>query len=287
MIAHCPRCNNPLRPAAKFCPRCGQTLAAVNPPPYAPPVASGPVPTAASHAAHYAAQAVGQAAAVAAPVMQAAGKTALQNTRKGMGWLARAVTLGGRAAFTDLFTPQPVAEGALHSALAEDRVAASVEPAAFLWVFSFGLFPFIFLAGTPTGELAILIGLTLGLLLLNFAGLRRPVFSRLTWGSLTGRYANGVVALLQFQINDAQRGLRTVKLIGPRRDSVALAPGQLIRLYGVWEGQTCRAWQIDVFGVDGQPLGIVTAPRTRPLSAMLFVPLIAWFIVWLLITLIP
>lgn len=287
MIANCPHCNNPLRPAAKFCPRCGQTLAAVNPPSYAPPVAPGAAPRAAGQAAHYAAQAVGQAAAVAAPVMQVAGKAALQNTRKGMGWLARAVTLGGRAAFTDLFTLQAVAEGVLHSTPVEDRVAASVEPAAFLWLLAFGLFPFIFMIEAVTGELAIFIGLVLGLLLLNFAGLRRPVFSRLTWGSITGRYTNGVIPHLQFQINDAQRGLRAVKVIGPRRDGVSLAPGQLIRLYGVWEGQTCRAWQIDVYSADGQPLGIVTAPRTRPLSAMLFVPLITWVIIWLLVTLIP
>jgi len=76
-------------------------------------------------------------------------------------------------------------------------------------------------------------------------------------------------------------------VIGTRNESARLAVGQLVRSYGVWEGKVPRAWQIDVYAAGGPPLGIVTAPRTLPLFAMLFLPLLVWFVIWLLAVIIP
>lgn len=270
MTSHCPNCHAPLRANARFCNKCGQAITSASPTAAAPPT--------------YAPPSANQARAqAAAPIAQAAGQAALKASRRGMHWFSRLITLGGRAAFTEVTDPQPVAEGQITAPPVVANVPAPVEAGGWFFIFAFVLIPLLFSPQDPLTQFLYVIVAALLLLGLNFAGLRRPVFSKLTFGSLFRRYPNGIVPELRFPFNDATRGTLPARVLGPRHDGVPLTPGQLVRLYGVLEGQTLRAWKIDVYGADGQPLGIVTAPRTLPLFAMLFVPLIVWFMIWLLV----
>jgi hypothetical protein len=234
--------------------------------------------------AQQATQFAGQAANAAAPVAQVAGYAAWRASRKGMGWFASMVTLGGHAAFAEIAQPQAAAEGQIISQPTETTVPAPVEGSALFFIASLLLIPILLLAANEAlTQLLILIGLGLLLLVLNFIGLRRPLFSRLTFGWPSGR----PTPELRLQLNDIRRGAVEARLIGARHENTRLAVGQLVRLFGVWEGKVLRTWQIDVYAADGQPLGIVTAPRTLPLFAMLFLPLLVWFVIWLLAVIIP
>ena len=293
MTNQCPNCQATLRANARFCNKCGRPITsavrtasappAYSPPTYAPPPANqARAQAVAQQAAQQVAQVAGQAATAAAPIAQAAGQAALKASRQGMHWFSRLITLGGRAAFTEVTDPQPVAEGQITAGPTANNVPAPVEVGGWFFIFAFALVPLLFFSPDALTQLLSVLIAALLLLGLNFAGLRRPVFSKLTFGSLFRRYSNGVVPDLRFQFNDVKRGILNVRLLGLRRDGATLVAGQLVRLYGVQEGQTLRAWKIDVYGADGQPLGIVTAPRTLPLFAMLFVPLLIWFMIWVL-----
>ncbi len=276
MQTPCTRCGTILRPGAKFCARCGQVLAPTAPPPYTPPAAPATPQTAAQ-----------QAAQAAVPAARAAGVAVWQVSKKGMGWFARLMTLGGRAAYTEIVSPQAAAEGQIVTAPVETPMAVPLEPAAWLFLAAWVLLPLLlWAAAQPVGQFAILAVGMLLLFVVNFAGLRQPAFSRLAFSRVFKRQ-NQRVPDLRFQINTAQRGPLTIFLVGPRRDGVTLSTSQLVRVYGTLAGAQLRAWKIEVHAADGQPLGTVTAPRVLPLAVTLFAPLGVWFVIWLLVLLIP
>ncbi len=274
----CPNCGTLIRPGAKFCARCGQSISASSvPPPYTPPPVNPAQPQAA----------VQQVAAVVAPAARAAGVAVWQTSRKGMGWFARLVTLGGRAAYTELVSPQATAEGQIVTGPIETQVNVPVEPGLWLFVAAWVLIPaLLLLIGQAAGQFALLVGLALLCLILNFIGWRQLAFSRLALGRIFKRPAQPVPEL-RFQINDAKHGLLQIAILGTRRDGTRLVAGQLVRLYGVLSGTQVRTWKIDVYAADGQPLGLIIAPRILPLAVMLFAPVAVWLIIWVLVLLIP
>ena len=291
MVSQCPKCGSPLRLGAKFCPSCRHPVAAQaapqqsysSPPAYAPPSASGQGQGPAL--IQQAGQTARQAAAAAAPVARAAGGAAWRASRKGMGWFARLITLGGRAAYTEVFSPPAVAEGQVNSQPTFAYTPAPLESAAFVFVLSFALLPLIFLIKDWRIELAVFAGGALLLLALNFAGLRWPAFSRITFGHLFRRYPGGNVPEARFQVHDAQKGVLNLRIVGARRENVQIAFDHLVRVYGMPEPgrNEIRVWKAEVYAANGQPLGIVTAPRLLPLFATLFAPTVLWFIVWLVV----
>jgi hypothetical protein len=230
-------------------------------------------------------QVAGQAAAAAAPIARAAGGAAWQASKKGMSWFAKLVTLGGRAAYTEVFNPPSIVEGQVVGLSPQANTPAPIEPSAFVFALSFLIWPLVFLVKDWPTQLAILAGVTVLLLALNFAGLRWPAFTRLTFGRLFGRYPQGAVPEMRFQVNDGQKGIVNVRVVGGRRETVLLAVSHLVRVYGMPEPgrNEVRAWKIEVYAASGQPLGITTAPRTLPLFAMLFTPTVLLFVVWLII----
>jgi hypothetical protein len=117
------------------------------------------------------------------------------------------------------------------------------------------------------------------LLGLNFAGLRRPAFSHLTWRRLIGRGRQ--VRRLTCQVLDqATQQIIRLTLIDPRY-SGQLCPGAGLLAYGIYfRGQNeVRAWKLNLD--SGQ---VITAPRLLPLVAsLLLMPLLlglVWLIIW-------
>ncbi len=300
MVTLCSKCGNPIRHGARFCPRCGQSIAQAQqpaaaspqpvsqppytPPPYSPPSPHSPQPQAQA-VMQQAAQMAGKAAAVAGPVVQAAGGAAWQASKSGMGWFTRLVTLGGRAAYTEVFNPQSAAEGPVTMQPMRADTPAPIEPAGLVFALSFVIWPLVFLVQGALAQLVIFPVVAVLLLALNFVGLRWPSFTKLTFGSLLRRYIGGHVPELRFQVHDAQKGVCHVRVVGVVQGNVPLAAGQLVRVYGTPEAgrNEVRAWKMDVYTADGQPLGILTAPRVLPLFAMLFAPTTLWFIIWLVV----
>jgi hypothetical protein len=235
-----------------------------------------------------AAQTAGKAAAAAGPVVQAAGVATWQASKRGMGWFARLVTLGGRAAYTQVFNPQSAAEGPVMAQPMRADTPAPIEPAALVFAMSFVIWPLVFLARGAFVQLVIFLAVAVLLLAFNFVGLRWPAFTKLTFGALLRRYTGGRVPELRFQVHDAQKGVCHVRVVGPVQGNVPLVAGQLVRVYGTPEAgrNEVRAWKMDVYAANGQPLGILTAPRVLPLFAMLFAPTTLWFIIWLAVQII-
>lgn len=156
-----------------------------------------------------------------------------------------------------------------------------------LFALSFLIWPLVFLAKGWAWQLSIFLGVTMLLLALNFAGLRWPAFSKLTFGRLLGRYPDISVRELRLQVCDAQNRAVNVRVVGPR-ENVLVAVSNLVRVYGMTEPgrNEVRAWKLDLYAANGQPLGITTAARTLPLFAMLFAPTALWFVVWLVVRII-
>ncbi len=275
----CPRCRKPNRAGARFCSSCGANLAE------AADVASAitGVAQSARDMADQVAQAAmplaQQAVQAAAPAARQAAERSWQVSRQSMGWFARLITGGGRSAYTELVSPQPVIAGQVVSPPQEDWVPTPLEGAALIFFVSLLLGWLVFLLPEWWQQLLVILGLTLLLLILNFAGLRRPAFSRLFWTRLLRRAKQ--VPRLTCQVQD-QITNQVVRLtiIGSR------TPGQLYQganllAYGVrYAGQNeVRAWKVDLD--NGQE---ITAPRLAPLVAiMLLVPLLlglAWLLGW-------
>lgn len=292
-MSQCPKCNTVLRPGARFCSSCGQVItgqpgAAPHPfssaPPYSPP-ASGPGPGQAQALVQQAGQIAGKAAVAAAPVARAAGGAAWQASKKGMGWFARIVTLGGRAAYTEIFNPLPALEGQVMAPPALTQSPAPIEPAALVFVLSFLVMPLVFLIKDWGTQIAVFAALIALLLVANFGGLRWPALTKLTFGNLFGRYPGRRVDDLRFQIYDAQKGGVNVRVVGPRKENSVINTSHRVRVWGMPEPgrNEVRVWKIELYSADGQPLGIITAPRMLPLFAMLFAPVTLWFLIWLVV----
>jgi hypothetical protein len=273
----CPRCGKPNRAAARFCVGCGQALAGAAPPPAA---VGQRARQAVGQVAQAATPAVRQAAQAAAPVAGQVARRSWQASRQGMGWLARLVTGGGRAAYTEIVSPQPALAGQVVSVPTEDWVPAQIELGAIAFLAGLLLGWLVFLLPEWWQELAAILALALLLLGLNFAGLRRPAFTRMTWGRLLRRFRQ--VPRLRCHVRDyATNQTTTLTLVGPRAGG-PLVQGADLLAYGIRDTRNneVRAWKLDLSGATGNT--VITAPRLAPLTvALLLVPLLLG-LVWLI-----
>jgi hypothetical protein len=276
----CRQCGNPNRATARFCAHCGARLGAAAP--SAPPAAPGPgVAERAREVAVQVAQAAGpvvrQAAQAAAPVAREAAQRSWHASRQGMGWLARLVTAGGRAAYTEIVSPQPLIAGQVISPPMEDWVPIPVEAGAIVFVACLLLGWLVFLLPQWWQEALFILALVFVLLVLNFAGLRRPAFTRLTWSRLLRRAKQ--VPRLRVQVREHTTGQAIyLTVVGPR-SGAQLFQGADLLAYGTRysRGNEVRAWKLDMAGP-----AVIVAPRLVPLSAaLLLVPVLlglAWLI---------
>lgn len=280
MTNSCPKCGQDNRPGARFCAVCGAPLAA-------PAGGSTPAPPAGGAPAAALGPALAQAGAALAPVAKEAAVKGWTGSKRGMNFLARVFTGGGRAAYSEVFGPLPVAGGQVTAAPAETLVPAPVEPAALIFVL-------VFLAGwlvfaLPSVACAVtIISLPILLLVLSWLGVRRPYFTALTFTGLIGRLRNRGqvlrVPLYKFQVADRASGQQLdVVMIGPRRGNPPI-PGATVELWGIRHPgrNELRAWRAESVDAVGQPIGVLTAPRLVPLVVALFLPALLFLLVWLL-----
>lgn len=268
----CSQCGKPNRATARFCANCGANLAGAIPP-------ASPPPSPAAGAARRGREVVGQVAQAAAPLAHQAAHQSWQASRQGMGWLARLTTGGGRAAFTELVSPQPAVVGQVVSSPMEDWIPAPIEGGAITFVLCLLLSWLVFLLPVWWYEVLGILALAFLLLALNFAGVRRPAFTRMMWGRLLRRAKQ--VPRLRFQVRDqATDQVVTLTVVGPRTGG-QVAPGDDLLAYGVhYPGSNeVRAWKLDLGGA--QSTGVMTAPRLIPLTvALLLIPALLG-LVWL------
>lgn len=263
----CPRCRKTNRAAAHFCVSCGGSLA-------------GAAPAApASTMGQQVQQVAGQVAQAVAPVAGQVARQSWQASRKGMGWFARLITGGGRSAYTEIISPQPVMAGQIISPPIEDAVPGPLELSALFFVLGLLLSWLIFILPEWWQQLLAILGLTLILLSLNFASLRRPAFSSLTWARLLGRARQ--VPRLTCQVQDqATQKITRLTMIG-RRSPGQIVQGTNLLVYGTYypSQNEVRAWKLDLGGDQ-----IITASRLTPLIAsLLLAPLLlslAWLLIW-------
>jgi hypothetical protein len=270
---NCPRCGRPNRATARFCVACGATLAGAASPASPPPVSAAGV-------AGRARDVAAQAAQAAAPVAREAAQRSWQASRQGMGWLARLVTAGGRAAYTEVVSPQPVFAGQVISPPVDDWAPLPVEGAAIAFVACLLLGWLVFLLPNWWQEALVILALGLVLLALNFAGLRRPTFTRLTWSRLLRQARQ--TPRLRCQVREhATNQVANLTMLGPRSSGQVFQGADLLA-YGMHHPQQgeVRAWKLDLAGAAG-PV-VVVAPRLVPLSvALLLVPILlglAWLV---------
>jgi hypothetical protein len=252
----CPHCGQTNRATARFCARCGQDMNAAS-------------------IAQKAAQAVGPAA------QQVAGAT-WQGSKRGATFLGRALTLGGKAAYSELFQPAPVVAGPVASIAAGRSLPAPLEWPFFLFMLLL-LFGWLIIFMPEGWQIGLVLAVWfLALILLNFAGVRRPYFSALT----TNRLLRGVghVPAYEFHLYD-QASNQTVRVeVQGGQQVAALAPQNYVQVYGIkHSGQgEVRAWRVDVLNQQGQGYTAILSPRLIPLTVALFLPglvaLVAWII---------
>jgi hypothetical protein len=261
----CPSCGKVNRLGARFCAACRYNLTV-------------PQPAAAGDSVR---QAAAQAMGAMTPAARAAAQRGWALSKKGMSGFARLVTLGGRAAYSEFFAPQPMAEGQATTHPQEDSVPTPVEMGAFFFVAVLFLGWLVFLLPAWYYIALAFAGLGLLLLAVNFLGLRRPFFTRMTFARLFRRSRQ--VPQLRFQMQDQLTGgPLNVVIVGSRLGGTVGA-GNLVRAYGVFDRgrNELRAWKVEVFSPQGQYAGTVKAPRLVPLPAALLLPLALYVLGWL------
>lgn len=274
----CPKCGQDNRPGSRFCAVCGGPLAvqpaaaSAGPTAANPPIALGP--------------AVAQAGAVLAPAARQAAAKGWAESKRGMGFLASIVTIGGRAAYSELFGPLPVASGQVAARPSEATVPTPVEPAALIFALALVGCGLVFaLPSALQGIVAI--GAPLVLLVLAWLGLRRPYFTRMTFTGLVGRLrradATRQVPIYRFQVMELATGkpLEAV-MIGPRQGNpVNLAAN--VHLWGIPHPSRneLRVWRVETVDAGGLSLGVLSAPRLLPLTVVLFLPALLVLVIWL------
>jgi hypothetical protein len=284
MTESCPECGQANRPGARFCGACG---AALTPPPAAADAAD--IARQAQQALAKAGAVIGPAAARAgaavAPVAKEAAAKGWAGSVRGMSFLARVATIGGRAAYSELFGPLPVAGGQVVSVPVEAAVPAAVEPAAILFVLAL-LMGWLVLGLPATGW--ILLASIAALLTFSWLGVRRPYFTRLTFEGLWTRLRSGgrpaQTPIYRFQV--AVRGTGQpveVVMVGPRQGA-AVAQAATVELWGVLhpDRNELRAWRAETVDAMGRTLSVTTAPRLIPLTVALFLPALLLLLVWIL-----
>lgn len=267
---HCPTCQQPLRAGAQFCTRCGAASAA-------PARPAAPVQPAALNRMR---QAAAQAGSSAAPVVIDTAAKGWQVSRREMGRLAGILTLGGRAAYTEIASPQIALEGFVVSAPAPAWSPSVREPAAYLSMAAL-LAIWLLLLLPPLAGLLVWLGLVVALLALAWTGARRPYFSRLAfrglWQRLRRRPASVAALSFSVQRQSAPGGPPVVVTVLGYDPQGALAANTFVRVYGIFsaDGKDLRAWKVLTIDNNGRLAGALTAPRLMPLVVAFFLPLLA------------
>lgn len=274
MSNNCPKCGQDNRAGARFCAVCGGAL-----------VASAQQP--AANAPNALGPAVAKAGAAIAPVARQAAAKGWAGSKRGMGFLARVFTIGGRAAYSEIFGSLPTVSGQVAGSPSEVTVAEPVEPAAIVFVLAL-LGGWLAFALPPKGTVIAVLAAPLILLVLSWLGLRRPYFTKMTFTGLAGRLRNRgrarQVPICKFQLYEQATGQPLdVVMIGPRKGG-SLTPGANVHLWGIRHPgrNELRAWRAEVIDVAGKPLGLLTAPRLIPLTVALFLPAILLLVAWLI-----
>jgi hypothetical protein len=278
MANRCPKCGQTNRPGAKFCAVCGAALAMST----GGTASAGGGPSQASLG-----PALAQAGAALAPVAKQMAAKGWVSSKRGMSLLARVFTVGGRAAYTELFRPLPAGGGQVVAAPTEATVPAPVEPAALIFVLAL-LAGWLVFALPATPRAIIIIGLPIVLLVLSWLGVRRPYFTALTFTGLLGWLRNRgrapQVPLYRFPVAERAAGRQVdVVMIGPRRGNSPTA-GATVELWGIYHvgRNELRAWRVASTDASGQTVGILAAPRLIPLVVALFLPALLWLVAWVL-----
>lgn len=285
MSNYCPKCGHINRPTSKFCGKCGATLS-----PPAPSLSAAEVADKAKEMAAKAGAVVGPAAAKAgaaiAPVAKEAAVKGWVGSKRGMSFFARMVTIGGRAAYSEIFGPLPVAHGQVTTPPTASTVTAPVEPAAILFVISLLAGWLIFTLHGLSRAVTIAV-IFVALLALSWLGIRRPYFTRMTFSGLVGRLRKRgqapQVPIYRFRIAEGTSGQPLDVLMVGERKGRAISQGALVELWGIRDPgrNELRAWKVETVDATGQPMGVLTAPRLIPLTVALFLPAVLILLVWL------
>lgn len=305
---NCPKCGHTNRSGARFCAGCGATLAPPDSSVSSDEVAEkvkqaaskagaavGPAASKAASSASKAGKAVApvakDAAAAVTPVAKEAAAKGWAGSKRGMGLFARIMTMGGRAAYSEVFSPLPAARGQVTTQPTTSTVPTPIDPAALLFVLSLFVGWSIF-SLTMLNQAIALGTIFVVLLLLSWLGIRRPFFTKLTFSGLLDRLRRRgqtpQAPILKFRIKESASGQPLdVAMLG-ERDGAPIVQGSLVELWGIHEpGQNqLRAWKAEIADASGQIVGSVTTPRLLPLTVALFVPAFLLLLVWL-VTLIP
>jgi hypothetical protein len=283
----CPSCGHTNRDTAKFCSGCGGDLAAI---PQALPKAVDRVKEAAAKAGAVVGPAAAKAGAAVAPVAKEAAIKSWKGSKKGMGFMARTLTGGGKAAYTEVFSPQPYVEGQVLTAPASGSVPAPIEVGALLFVAALLLGWLIFLLEQWWYIAAALAGTYIVLLVLSWLGLRQPFFTRMTFSGLWSRLfrRSGQVPIYKFRVQDRISGQPVdVVMVGPQKGH-RMAPGNNVRVWGLPDKgrNELRAWKVEALDAAGQTFAFLTVPRLIPLVVALFLPPTLILITWIVILLV-
>lgn len=274
-------------------------MSAMNPP-AAAPVASPQTPVltpmlaqsmATAPQANVAPQAVG--------ITQASfGKRVLQGLGRVGYLIGHGLTLGGRAAYADLFNPSESARGQVLT-LERKMISARVELGFILWCVAWIVFGLLLLF-PPVWSIASFVLLLLILIVLSLPGWRFLGFSRLSAETIfqfARRFKRGAQLQTQFTLQTPQ-GHQTVVMRGTFKGTMeqvvngknkivpfndankTLAVNHPVRVWGLSEGNILRAWKLEFLEINSAPANVwLSAPRVLPLTAALFIPLLFWFVV--------
>lgn len=196
-----------------------------------------------------------------------------------MGRFASILTLGGRAAYTEVTNPQPALEGFVVGQPTRSWAQPVQEPSAYIFLVSL-LAVWLLLLPRPAVGLLLWAGIAVILLLLAWRGTRRPFFSLLTfrrlWQRLRRRPANVAALTFSMQRQTLPGGPSVPVTVLGYDPKGALAASTFVRVYGIFsaDGTTLRAWRILTIDGSGRLAGALTAPRLVPMVVALFLPLL-------------
>jgi len=228
-----------------------------------------------------------EAAAAVAPVAKEAAVKGWAGSKRGMSLFARVMTVGGRATYSEVFSPLPATRGQVTISPTASTAPAPVEPAAVAFFIISLLAAWLVFTLPGLSRIVTIAGIFILLLALSWLGVRQPYFTRITFDGLLSRLRRRgpvpQVPVYKFRITEGMTGQPLgVVMIGERKGGDILQ-GALVELWGIRapKQNELRAWKVQVVDASGQPLGTVTAPRLIPLSVALFLPAILILLVWL------
>lgn len=226
------------------------------------------------------------------------GKRLAQGIGRIVYFIGLGLTLGGRAAYADLFDPKEYTRGQVLT-LERKPVSARVEPGFIVWCAAWIVFGLLMLLGLVWGLASFLI-LFLILIALSLPGWRFLGFSHSsaeTLFQLVRHFKRGTQLQTRFVLQTTQ-GHQTVVMRGALEGTMqqlvngktktlpfndtdkTLAVNHLVRVWGMSEGNILRVWKLEFLEINATPAQIwLRGPRVLPLTAALFIPLGFWFTV--------